>query len=94
VHTRPREGNGSSCAGCHGSRPRDTSQFPECSAQSGHWFGGWYLEDRLTEMLRSLRKAFHTCKMNLGQWSETIAEYMVKQGLGCFQDCGETFEGN
>ncbi len=40
VHTRPREGNGSSCAGCHGSRPRGTSLSHVSSAQSGRWSGG------------------------------------------------------
>ncbi len=39
VHTRPREGNSSSCAGCHGSRLGGTSPSPVSYAQSGHWSG-------------------------------------------------------
>ncbi len=32
----PMGGSGSSCAGCHNSRPGDISQSPESSTQSGH----------------------------------------------------------
>ncbi len=52
MHTLPTGGSGSSCAGCHGSRPGDTSQFPVSSAQSGRWSGG---DIRRIGLLRYLR---------------------------------------
>ncbi len=47
MHTRPKGGSGSSCAGCHGNRPGDTSQSPVSSAQSGCWSGGAILRTGL-----------------------------------------------